>query len=160
MLRAAAPGLPRSAGSRARARSGERAPGWRRTRGPRPCRTARARRSTARRPRSARRRCSYGAVARRVRWVGTQPRRRWALQRRGLTDSMVIRIMHIRMTVFITTATALLTAGVVALGGALDGGEADRATQAALVIDASKARDGRQLVDPRLRDLDADVRLP
>jgi hypothetical protein len=28
------------------------------------------------------------------------------------------------------------------------------------VIDASRARDGRDLVDPRLRDLEAEVRLP
>jgi hypothetical protein len=28
------------------------------------------------------------------------------------------------------------------------------------VIDASEGRDGRELVDPRLRELDADVRLP
>jgi hypothetical protein len=28
------------------------------------------------------------------------------------------------------------------------------------VIDASLARDGRELVDPRLKDVDADVRLP
>jgi len=37
------------------------------------------------------------------------------------------------------------------------GGEA---AGSALVIDASLARDGRELVDPRLEDVDADVRLP
>ena len=33
-------------------------------------------------------------------------------------------------------------------------------SRTALVIDASRARDGRELVDPRLRELDAEVRLP
>jgi hypothetical protein len=38
---------------------------------------------------------------------------------------------------------------------------ADRgSSRTALVIDASRARDGRELVDPRLRELDAEVRLP
>ena len=32
--------------------------------------------------------------------------------------------------------------------------------QTALVIDAAQGRAGRELVDPRLRDLDAEVRLP
>ena len=33
-------------------------------------------------------------------------------------------------------------------------------SQTALVIDAAAARDGRELVDPRLEDVDAEVRLP
>jgi len=59
-------------------------------------------------------------------------------------------------------------AAALALGGSLkaDQDGASAATSAgesartALVIDASQGRDGRELVDPRLRDLDADVRLP
>lgn len=58
-------------------------------------------------------------------------------------------------------------AAALALGGALDADGSSRGTGAdrepsrtALVIDASQGRDGRELVDPRLRELDADVRLP
>ena len=58
-------------------------------------------------------------------------------------------------------------AGALALGGSLgadQAGGSDRtggeSARTALVIDASQGRDGRELVDPRLRDLDADVRLP
>jgi hypothetical protein len=57
-------------------------------------------------------------------------------------------------------------AGALALGGLLgadqDSGSVGSgdSTRTALVIDASQGRDGRELVDPRLRDLDADVRLP
>jgi hypothetical protein len=49
----------------------------------------------------------------------------------------------------------------VAAGGLLgsDSSEAP-ASRTALVIDASAARDGRDLVDPRLTDANADVRLP
>ncbi len=39
-------------------------------------------------------------------------------------------------------------------------GQGAQHSRTALVIDASRARDGRELVDPRLRDLDAEVRLP
>ena len=57
-------------------------------------------------------------------------------------------------------------AGALALGGSLgdegsaSGSGADGGARTALVIDASQGRDGRQLVDSRLLDLDADVRLP
>lgn len=58
-------------------------------------------------------------------------------------------------------------AGALALSGALDadgsspGTGADReASRTALVIDAAQGRDGRELVDQRLRELEADVRLP
>ena len=72
--------------------------------------------------------------------------------------------MHIRMTGLGTTLTSGLAAAVVAAGGLVggiaDGGSADRGTQTALVIDASLARDGRELVAPRLRTLDAELRLP
>ena len=33
-------------------------------------------------------------------------------------------------------------------------------SRTALVVDAAEARDGRELVNPRLRGIDADVRLP
>jgi hypothetical protein len=73
------------------------------------------------------------------------------------------------MTGFTTSLGTALVAGALALGGVLDGGQdgsslgagADRdPSRTALVIDASQGRDGRELVDPRLRELDADVRLP
>jgi hypothetical protein len=72
--------------------------------------------------------------------------------------------MLIRMTLLGTHIAAVLAAGVVATGGVFgaealaDGDEGSAST--ALVIDASLARDGRELVDPRLKDVDADVRLP
>jgi hypothetical protein len=66
---------------------------------------------------------------------------------------------------------AVLAAGAVATGvlfgadAVADGGlfEADSdggAAPTALVIDASLARDGRELVDSRLQGVDAEVRLP
>jgi hypothetical protein len=69
------------------------------------------------------------------------------------------------MTGLATSIGTALVAGALALGGSLgdeggaSGSGADGA-RTALVIDASQGRDGRQLVDSRLRDLDADVRLP
>ena len=68
------------------------------------------------------------------------------------------------MTYLGTHIAAVLAAGAVATG-AVFGAEAvadgdDGGASAALVIDASLARDGRQLVDPRLEDVDAEVRLP
>ena len=58
---------------------------------------------------------------------------------------------------------AILTAGAVAAGAVL-GAEAatgdDSARPTALVIDSSLAAHGRELVDPRLDDLRAEVRLP
>jgi hypothetical protein len=74
-----------------------------------------------------------------------------------------------------THIAAVLAAGAVATGGffgaeaVADGplfasGDADagggQAARTALVIDAALARDGRELVDPRLQDVDAAVRLP
>jgi hypothetical protein len=56
-----------------------------------------------------------------------------------------------------------LAAAAVAAGGALgaDSGDPAGAPQrTALVIDAAAGRDGRDLVDSRLRELDAEVRLP
>jgi hypothetical protein len=80
-----------------------------------------------------------------------------------LLTSVVIRSMLIRMTVIGTHIAAVLTAGVVA-AGAVFGAEAstgdDRVQPAALVIDSSLASHGSELVDPRLEDVDAAVRLP
>jgi hypothetical protein len=58
---------------------------------------------------------------------------------------------------------ALFTAGALAAGAVLGAQAAtgdDSAPPAALVIDSSLASHGRQLVDPRLDGLDAEVRLP
>lgn len=65
------------------------------------------------------------------------------------------------MTGLGTQIGALLAAGAVAVGGLLGAGS-DRPAppRTALVVDAALARDGRALVDPRLRAVDADIRLP
>jgi hypothetical protein len=64
------------------------------------------------------------------------------------------------MTGLVTQIGALLAAGGVAAGGGLGAGSGRPAPRTAVVVDAAIARDGRALVDPRLRSLDADVRLP
>ena len=64
------------------------------------------------------------------------------------------------MTGIGSTIAAFLAGGAVALGGALAGGSGDPASHSALVVDAASGRDGRQLLDERLRDADAVVRLP
>jgi hypothetical protein len=68
------------------------------------------------------------------------------------------------MTFIGTHITALLAAGVVATGSLFAAGFAagsdDQSRPTALVIDASLARDGRDLVDPRLKNVDAEIRLP
>ena len=53
-----------------------------------------------------------------------------------------------------------LTAAVVAVGGVLGGNSSGPASRTALVVDAAAGRDGRELLDPRLREVDAEVRLP
>jgi len=67
------------------------------------------------------------------------------------------------MTPIATHIAAVLAATTVAVGAVL-GAEAsagnDGKQPTALVIDASLARDGRELLDPRLKDVDAEVRLP
>jgi hypothetical protein len=67
------------------------------------------------------------------------------------------------MTLIGTHIAAVLAAGTVAAGAAF-GGEAvagdDHTPRSALVIDASLARDGRDLVDTRFENVDAEVRLP
>jgi hypothetical protein len=64
------------------------------------------------------------------------------------------------MTRMWSILTAVLATGAVAAGGVLasESGPADAPT--ALVIDAAAGRDGREPVDPRLREVDAEVRLP
>jgi hypothetical protein len=68
--------------------------------------------------------------------------------------------MLIRMTFIGTPIAAVLAAGAVATGSLFGAGSHEQGRHTALVIDAALARDGRELVDPRLKDLDADVRLP
>jgi hypothetical protein len=68
--------------------------------------------------------------------------------------------MLIRMTGPGTQIGALLAAGAVAVGGLLGAGSDRPAPRPAVVVDAALARDGRALVDARLRTVDADVRLP
>jgi hypothetical protein len=64
------------------------------------------------------------------------------------------------MTGLGTTLASALAAAVVAAGSLLGGGSGDSQSHTALVIDASLGRDGRELIDPRLRELDAELRLP
>jgi hypothetical protein len=64
------------------------------------------------------------------------------------------------MTGLGSTIAALLAGGAVALAGVLAGHSDTGASRTALVIDAAAGRDGRELIDPRLRDSDAQVRLP
>jgi hypothetical protein len=54
---------------------------------------------------------------------------------------------------------ALLSAGLLTAGGLL-GSDSTDTTRAAVVIDAAAARDDRDLVDARLRAVDAEIRLP
>src|ERR671914_132580 len=71
--------------------------------------------------------------------------------------------MLIRMTEMGTTFTALLAALAVAAAGLLGSGSGDGASPGpgtALVIQAAAARDGRDLVDDRLNEVEAEVRLP
>lgn len=62
------------------------------------------------------------------------------------------------MTGLTGTVAALAAAAAVALSGA--DAHPTGVNGTALVIDASLARDGRELVDPRLLEVDAEVRLP
>lgn len=68
--------------------------------------------------------------------------------------------MLIRMTDLGPIIAALLTAAVVALGGVIAGDSSGAGSRTALVIDASAGRDGTELLDPRLRETAAEVRLP
>jgi hypothetical protein len=64
------------------------------------------------------------------------------------------------MTEVGSSIAAFLVGGAVALAGLLVGGSDGSADPTALVIDAGTGRDGRELVDARLRDVDAELRLP
>lgn len=68
--------------------------------------------------------------------------------------------MRIRMTGIGTQIVAFIGAAAVAAGGLL-GGDADSApvSRTALVVDAALARDGRELVDARLRDAADELRV-
>jgi hypothetical protein len=69
--------------------------------------------------------------------------------------------MLIRMTPIATGLASLAAAvGALAVGAAFAPGADHLAPRTAIVIDAPAARDGRALVDHRLRAVDADVRLP
>jgi hypothetical protein len=59
-----------------------------------------------------------------------------------------------------STIATFLAGGVVALGGLLAGHSDDGPAHTALVIDAAAGRDGRELVDSRLRDSGSQIRLP
>ena len=59
-----------------------------------------------------------------------------------------------------TSFASLAAAGALAVGAAFAPSADHPAPRTAIVIDAPAARDGRALVDPRLRGVDADVRLP
>lgn len=65
------------------------------------------------------------------------------------------------MTDFATQIAALLAAGALTAGGLLGGASGDvRPAAPALVVDASLARVGRDLVDPRLEAAGTELRLP
>lgn len=66
------------------------------------------------------------------------------------------------MTASVSAIATVLAAGAVALGGAFDGGSggSTESRPQALVIDAALARDGRDLLDPRLRDAGVELRVP
>jgi hypothetical protein len=63
---------------------------------------------------------------------------------------------------FATQITAAIAAAAVAAAGLVGAstGDSGSTSRTALVIDAALARDGRDLVDPRLRAADAELRLP
>jgi len=60
----------------------------------------------------------------------------------------------------ITAAIAAVAVAAGGLAGASSGDGSGSPARMALVVDAAAARDGRDLVDPRLQDADAEVRLP
>ena len=67
--------------------------------------------------------------------------------------------MLIRMTGLGSTIAAFLAGAAVAVGGVLAGSSDGSGPHTALVVDAGAGRDGRELVDARLRAADAEVRL-
>jgi hypothetical protein len=65
------------------------------------------------------------------------------------------------MTFVVTTLASIAAATVIALAGVTGSATSDPpAPRTALVVDAAVASSGRVLVDPRLREVDAEVRLP
>jgi hypothetical protein len=64
------------------------------------------------------------------------------------------------MTDLANIIASVVVAGGVAAGGVLAEETGAPAPRTALVIDAAAGNDGRELLDPRLREVDADVRLP
>ena len=64
------------------------------------------------------------------------------------------------MTGVVSALASLGAAGALAVGAVLAPAADHAAPRTAIVIDAPAARDGRALVDPRLRTVAADVRLP
>ena len=69
--------------------------------------------------------------------------------------------MLIRMTGIGTQIVALIGAAAVAAGGVLGGSGGDSpGAPTALVVDTALARDGRELVDDRLRDAADQLRVP
>jgi hypothetical protein len=64
------------------------------------------------------------------------------------------------MTSIAALITAVLATGAVAAGGVMGEDARPARSRTALVIDAAAARDGRALIDDRLRSVDADVRVP
>jgi hypothetical protein len=60
----------------------------------------------------------------------------------------------------ITAAIAAVAVAAGGLAGASSGDGSGSPARTALVVDAAAARDGRDLVDPRLQSADAEVRLP
>jgi hypothetical protein len=65
------------------------------------------------------------------------------------------------MTEIGTVITAIVAALAVAVAGLIgSGSDGSSSPGTALVIQAGAARDGRELVDPRLEGVDAEVRLP
>jgi hypothetical protein len=64
------------------------------------------------------------------------------------------------MTGLATALTSVAAAALVAVGGVVGGSTTDEGPRTAVVIDAALARDGRDLVSPRLRDLNGELRIP
>jgi hypothetical protein len=68
--------------------------------------------------------------------------------------------MLIRMTGIGTQIVAFIGAAALAAGGLLGGGaDSSPGSHTALVVDAALARDGRELVDARLRDAADELRI-
>jgi hypothetical protein len=64
------------------------------------------------------------------------------------------------MTGLLSAFASFAAAGALAATGVLASGAGHPAQRTALVVDAPAAREGRALLDPRLRAIQADVRLP